>query len=61
MYLYMCFMILDSCKRLFPCPVAQLFTRADESRGSKPFSDVCLSVCVSIRTITQKQMNPKCS
>jgi len=30
-------------------------SHADDSRGSKVFSGVCLCVCMSVRTITQKQ------
>ena len=42
----------------------QIFIHADDSRGSKAFSgvcmsvilSVCLSVCLSVRTITQKRI-----
>jgi len=32
-----------------------LITHADDGRGSKAFSGVCLSVCLSVRTVTQNE------
>ena len=41
-------------------PPSYIFTYADRSRVCKAFSSVCLAVCLSVRTISQKRMIPKC-
>jgi len=43
--------------------IVSFITHADDNRGRKAFIAVCLCVCdcVSVSSITQKQMIPKCS